>query len=302
MVENPRVVLTDDRYESSTSIRIEVGSVLVHGQTVDERSESSTGIDNAGVSERVVLLYDYEEMTLSINEQLVDADNATEIFKGYFLNRHVVIDATTLGVSELFYAIRSLVDLGIYRFKIIYVEPGEYTRVGPAQDSFALSAQNAGFRPLPRSIVDLSSDEVEAGVFFIGYEANRLENALESHQMLAYKDLKVVVGIPAFQAGWELNSIVPHLELLNDVNVSYCSANDPDSAFESLNETLKSLSPNAKMFVAPIGTKPCSIAATIFAAIHPSRVGLMYDHRTKSKNRSSGVHVWHDYGINIIYS
>ena len=118
--------------------------------------------------------------------------------------------------------------------------------------------------------------------------------------MISAKDIKVVFGIPAFQPGWELNSIVPHLELIENCNVQYCAANDPSSAYDALEVTRTSLSIGNRMFVAPIGTKPCGVAAAIFASVYPNQVGLLYDHRKKKEKRSKGVSVWHRYSIKIV--
>jgi hypothetical protein len=143
---------------------------------------------------------------------------------------------------------------------------------------------------------------VEAGVFFLGYEPDRMARALTEYQMIATKSVKVVFGVPAFRAGWELNAIVPHLHMLSeqrDFDVAYCSANDPGSAFECLERTRNSLTAGAKMFIAPIGTKPCGIATAVFASLFPSETGIIFDHPRKKLKRSSGLNVWHRYVVRI---
>ncbi len=294
-----KITVRDERLEGSHQLNFPPSSVLVLGYSVDDRGDESTSIESSKVVRRCYVLYDHETMELMVDGERINAERATEIFSDIFSEHYIVLDSTTLGFVELFYSVQAALDIGRTEFKIIYLEPKDYTRNGPAQDSFALSEKNAGFLPIPRAITDLSSQEVEAGVFFLGYESNRLERALEDHQMLSDKDLKLVVGVPAFQSGWELNSMVPHLDRLREFQVSYCAANDPDSALEALEDTFSSISDGSKMFVAPIGTKPCSIAAALFSAIHPDRVGLLYDHRKKKKKRSSGVHVWHEYAVSV---
>jgi len=299
MAVRNNVVFHNRVYQRSNEIEIPDDSVLVHGDSVDDRSQSSAQIQNLNITSRINIEYNYESMEVTVNGETVSADLATDLFSKFLSGKSVVLDSTTLGFPELFLAIKSLVDIEIVEFMIIYVEPQEYSREAPGKDSFALSEDNAGYRPIPRSVIDLSSDDVEAGVFFLGFEPERLERAFEEYQMLSSKDVKLVVGIPAFQSGWELNSIVPHLEAIERSDVAYCAANDPDSAYDSLEETRASLGVGTKMFVAPIGTKPCSIAAAIFASLHPKQVGLLVDHRTKKQKRSHGVHVWHSYNINF---
>jgi len=71
-----------------------------------------------------------------------------------------------------------------------------------------------GYQPIPCSVVDLGGDDLEVGVFFLGFESERLDRALEEHQMIADKEVKVVFGIPAYHPGWELDAIIPHLPRL----------------------------------------------------------------------------------------
>lgn len=291
------VIFHTSSFPDSSGLGIPHGSVLFHGASVDERGASATGFECKAIESRILVEYNYELMTARINNIEVNADKVTELIDPLVAGKNVVLESTTLGFAELFLLIRGLVDLSMSRFQIIYVEPDDYTRTKPGSDSFALSELNAGYRPIPRSVVDLAGDDVEAGVFFLGYEPERLERAFEEYQMIASKDIKVVFGIPAFRPGWELNSIVPHLNGIDNCNVQYCAANDPSSAFDALEVTRSSLSGDNKMFIAPIGTKPCGIASALFASIHPEQVGILYDHRKKSTRRSSGVSVWHRYAI-----
>lgn len=294
------VIFHNTLHASSEDLPIYENTVLFHGYSVDDREVSSVNIENKNIEQRVSVFYDYDQMTLKVNNETVIADKANELFVKYIHNKNVVLEATTLGFTELFFAIKSLIDLKINHFLILYVEPDDYSRTTPGADSFELSDLNAGYKPIPKAVVDLAGSDVEAGVFFLGYEPDRLERAFEEYQMLSSKDIKVVFGVPAFKPGWELNSIVPHLNVIENCGISYCAANDPSSAYDSLEDTRQSLSAGNKMFVGPIGTKPCGIAAALFASIHDTQVGLLYDHRKKKAKRSKGVNGWHRYSIKII--
>lgn len=287
-------------YNSSDELPLYPNCILFHGDSVDDRGQSSVNFESRNISQRVSVNYDYENMELRVGGKAINADQATELIKPYIGHKKIVLEATTLGFSELFLVIKGLVDLKVKDFLIIYVEPIDYSRTTPGADSFALTELNAGYKPIPRSVVDLAGDDVEAGVFFLGFEPERLERAFEEYQMLSTKDLKVVFGVPAFQPGWELNSMVPHLRLIENCTIAYCAANDPSSAYDTLEETRTSLGTDKKMFIAPIGTKPCGVAAALFASLHPTQTGLLFDHRKKKNKRSSGVSNWHRYSIKII--
>lgn len=280
---------------------VESNSILFHGNAVDDRGDSAVNLEGVTLAEKLLFTYDFEQMTVTVGNATSSADNCADLLRGHVADREIILEATTLGFAELFCAVRALISLGIKRFQIIYVEPQDYNKPAGG-DSFALSDLISGYHPIPHSILDLSSDEVEAGVFFLGYEPERMARALEEYQMISSKEVKVVFGVPAYQAGWELNAIVPHLSMLAErqqFEVAYCAANDPGSAYDCLEKTRQSLTPGNKMFVAPIGTKPCGIAAAVFASLFPSEVGLLYDHPRKKKSRSSGINVWHRYAVRI---
>src|SRR5450830_101295 len=280
---NPTAHFFSSSHNSPGEIPFLSNSILFHGLPLDERGESAIALTKEQEPERVLIVYDSENMTLSANGKLGTADESVELIRPHIKDGAILLEATTLGFGELFCIIQALITLRISRFQVLYVEPAEYTQPNGG-DSFALSELINGYRPIPHSVLDLSSGEVEAGVFFLGYESERLARALEEYQMISTKEIKVIFGVPAYQAGWELNSIVPHLQILSEqqkFELAYCAANDPGSAFDCLESTRKSLSPNHKMFVAPIGTKPCGVASAVFASLFPKQVGLIYDHPKK---------------------
>lgn len=276
------------------------GSVVFHGGVVDERGQLT--LDLGPTHHKVPVSYNVQDMTISLADQTVDADLCEKAISPYLDDRNIVLEATTLGFAELFCLTRALIASGKHTFEITYAEPERYNKPSGRGESYALSEIITGYAPIPHSVVDLSSEEVEAGVFFLGYEQERMARALEEYQMISNKLVKVVFGVPAFHAGWELNSIVPHLQMLSEQNgfeIAYCSANDPGSAYECLERTLKSLSNGARMFIAPIGTKPCGVATAVFASLYPNESGILFDHPKKKDKRSFGVHIWHKYLVRV---
>lgn len=273
---------------------------LLHGQALDDRGELAL-LCAGESSRRVEVSYDVDKMALTVGDRSDDADAAATLLAA--LNAEtVVLEATTLGFAELFCVVNALLQLNVGKIEIIYAEPVGYNRLRPGGDQFALSDTTRGYQPIPQSIVDLTSDELESGVFFLGFEPERLDRALEEHQMISSKEIKVVFGIPAFHPGWELDSIIPHLPRLEQgsLAIEYCSANDPEAAFENLERTRSSLGIGKRMFVAPIGTKPCGIAAALFASVYPDQVGLLFDHPRRRANRTDGAYLWHRFSVRII--
>lgn len=284
--------------KSAADLRLPNDMTLLHGEELDERGESACR--SAPQSARVQLRFDVDDMSLTVGTERQPSDMAAELLNKYDW-RNVVLEATTLGFAELFCATNALLSSGATSISIIYVEPAEYTRDGKGAELFALSEPTRGYAAIPNAIVDLASDEVEAGVFFLGFEPERLDRALEEYQMIVSKHVKVVFGIPAYHPGWELDAIIPHLPALegHKLQPDYCSANDPEAAFECLERTRDTLGADKRMFVAPIGPKPCGIASAIFASVYPDQVGLLFDHPRRKKKRSSGVDLWHKFTVTI---
>jgi hypothetical protein len=283
---------------SAADLQLPDDMILLHGEELDERGESACGC--APKDARVMLSFGVDDMSLTVGSETKSSDLAVELLSGYDW-RNVFLEATTLGFAELFCAANALLTSGATTVNVIYVEPGEYTRVSKGADQFALSEPTRGYVAIPNAIVDLSSDEVEAGVFFLGFEPERLDRALEEYQMIASKDVKLVFGIPAYHPGWELDSIIPHLPALEQhkLQLDYCSANDPEAAFECLERTRDALGADRRMFIAPIGPKPCGIASAIFASVYPEQVGLLFDHPRRKQKRSTGVDLWHRFTVAV---
>lgn len=282
----------------------ESGSILFHGRAIDERGTHAITADNQYINARYSIEYDVNLMTLKLNGVVVSADQGIELFKPLVgASSHIVLESTTLGFAELFCTIKALIALGVINFEIIYLEPIEYSTKPSDSETYSLTDSSYGYKAIPGSIVDLSSDDVEAGVFFLGFEQERLDSALEDYPMIQNKEIKLVFGVPAFKPGWEMKAVVPHLKALSDnsnFNIAYCAANEPSSAYDCLEETRKALEPGSKMFVGPIGTKPCGIATALFASINPLQVGLLYDHPNKTDGRTKGVKRCYKYSISIL--
>lgn len=203
------------RFNNVKEISLPENYILFHGTSLDDRGENALSLDKSNTPTKIKISYCHETMRLEVGDENINADNCDPLITKY-INSPIVFEATTLGLAELYCAMRSVINLGVKQFDILYGEPFNYTQERPGGDSFALSNKLVGYKPIPNAVVDLSSDNVEAGVFFLGYEPARFERALEEYQMITSKEIKVVFGVPAFKPGWELNSFIPHLPSLSD--------------------------------------------------------------------------------------
>ena len=141
-------------------------------------------------------------------------------------------------------------------------------------------------------------------VFLLGYESARVRNAIEQRGDIdrARYQIQVVIGVPAFQTGWESNTIRTHLHVLEDLAiadhlVTYCQANSIRESYLTLWDLYRQLGDERSCFyVSPLGTKPHSVATALFLLETRGSdwtTSLYYDHPERVTNRSSGYSTWH---------
>lgn len=273
---------------------------IFHGKCIDDRGIALNRIFN-DKNNHFFHLVEYlpDQMQTIVNNNILDVWSG--ISSSINVDDFFVIDSTTLGLAELYFIIKTLIISKVYNFKILYIEPDSYTK-DDQNDLYQLSHYPIGFRPIPGAVSDLHSSELEYGIFFVGFDPSRIEIALEEFQMIQNKKVKIIFGSPAFQSGWELESIVPHLNILNDnrnFELNYCSAIDPSSAYDLLAYYKRATEDGKKIFIAPLGPKPTTIATALFANIFNQDVSLLYDHPVNLENRTKGVRQFHIYSIYI---
>jgi hypothetical protein len=154
-----------------------------------------------------------------------------------------------------------------------------------------------GFRAIPGAVYMLSESDPPRVIFFLGYEEAGLDRAMEDFQMLNPAHCSVAFGVPAFQPGWEIDAFPNNVKVMidrgmRDGGVYFCGAENPSSAYRILETIQSEMTNDQRLFLVPIGTKPNGIAAALYAALN-GKVGLLYDHPGKKKNRSRKVARWH---------
>jgi len=280
--------------------------LAIVGETLDSRGRAAASCLSA-LAERTLTVtgYDADAYTLLVDGRAVDADDLSTRLSELTV-RHAVLEATTLGFVELFLALRALFEHGVTEIDILYVEPDSYAKPRRSRSlllsrrEFELSEDVPGYRAIPGATMILTDRVRHRGVFFLGFEERRLAVAFEDFQMLRPRDCNVVFGVPAFQAGWEMDSFSNNVNVLVDRgfsdSVRFCGANDPVSAYELLQKVYSALDSGERMFVAPIGTKPHGVACALFAA-ETAGVGILYDHPRRKAGRSDGTGTWHLFSI-----
>jgi len=263
------------------------------GSSSDERGKKAIEMCRNISHEIVVVSYNIDGQFLTFGGKVVQCHDLVKKLdaKSY---GSVFFEATTLGVAELALLLNAYAPYKGLKARVSYVEPGKYKRRDPSTSSdrdFQLSERLIGYEGIPTLARELDTNTVNRVVFFVGFESARLTRAFEE-QPISPSHSSLVFGVPPYKAGWEANSYHNNIRCLSENDLKnrlyYCAADNPQAVIDKLEEIKGSLDEDEELFVAPIGSKPHGIGATIFQSLHSETVGLLYDHPVKSPNRSEG--------------
>jgi hypothetical protein len=141
-------------------------------------------------------------------------------------------------------------------------------------------------------------------VFLVGFEHGRVQNAIEQRGDVDREKYRcfAIVGLPAFQIGWESNTLINHLSAFEEMNisgasVSYCQASSIREAYIKLWELYGKIGNERSIFfVSPLGTKPHIIGAILFLLETKGEyavTSLYYDHPVAVQDNSVESGTWH---------
>lgn len=276
------------------------------GGSVDDRGSAT--IDALRTTSRFIYVLRYcpDDQSIFLNGQPSKRSRLAEHMESA---DRILIDATTLGLGEILNILMAVQASHRPEVEILYAEPGEYTKSKPAEDQepqhrkFALTT-NCRFQGMQGFAHAYQANMFAKHIFFLGYESARVRNAIEQRGDIdrdRYK-IQVVIGVPAFQAGWESNTIRTHLHVLEELAiadhlVTYCQANSIRESYLMLWDLYRQMGDERSCFyVSPLGTKPHSVATALFLLETRGKdwtTSLYYDHPERVNNRSSGYSTWH---------
>jgi hypothetical protein len=269
---------------------------------VDARSRAACEFARNQTAKHVVIQYAQQQITLdglavqypAIKSKLRGATS-------------LLIEATTMTCPEILYSVRAAMEEGISAISFLYLEPQEYRRRihGRLTDhrDFDLS-ENRRFRSVRGFMANLNEIPNGQAVFFLGFEKARLGQALEQEEALGRWHKHAVFGVPAYEPSWEIDSIANNVQHLasSHYQVQYAAASSVSAAYELLNRLMRDDKTEQHIVVAPLGTKPHTIAASLFLIEHSdfNKTILLYDHPASVIGRSSDVRRWHMYDVGVI--
>ena len=228
-----------------------------------------------------------------VRSVLIDA-----LRKNFDALESVVLDITSLQHSAIMYLVKVLLDVGgPGRLFAVYAEPREY--VLRPETGYGLSTGFLGLRAVP-GYVRAQSTTDETLVAFLGFEGERAVRLIEDRETI--RRFVPVIGLPAYQPGWNVRSLASagRAVLSSGAHeaIRSCAACSVTDAYQLLNELYSSASTRT-FAVAPLGTRPHTLATALFAVRHP-RSQVIFDHPIEAAGRSAGVgrmHIYHLTGL-----
>lgn len=272
------------------------------GIAVDERGRAS--IKAVADVNSHVLSFRPKALDVLVDGDAIEVEQLEELVAGLGSAR-ILLEATTLGIVEILVCCRAIARRG-GRVGLLYTEPAQYFRRRRTQlvhrRDFALSDEVQPFSALPGSAIMLGDRHDTRAVFLVGYEGERLDQAIEQTGV-APEHCHIVFGVPAFQPGWETNSFANNIRVigtrgLGPRNVMFAGADNPAAALRAIESAYRACSNRQRLLLSPIGTKPHAIAAALFACVHDG-VGLVFDHPQRSEGRSEEVGTWHYFDVDF---
>jgi hypothetical protein len=272
--------------------------VYVFGTTPEERSAHSPAWEQRAKDVVFIRLaseeYNVVEFAWGSDSARLALRNRSDLqeFWRRFNGRVLYLDITGLGHHVWAPLLRAAGEGGS-DIRVVYVEPTDYTQsAAPTEgEIFDLSEKIKGIAPLPGfASFGISAEEEFCLVALLGFEGTRFAYLNEMVQPLG-EQLIPIIGVPGFRPEYPFYAYhgnqSPLIDTRGWAKARYVTANCPFRLFDTLRLIEEDLSKPIK--VAPIGTKPHSLGAVLYAIAREGEVELVYDHPVRTAKRTKGA-------------
>lgn len=208
--------------------------------------------------------------------------------------KNVYIDVSGLSVrisAPLLKCSLELFKEGGLNVYIVYAEPQRYAveRFSEEGRFHDFAEGIGGIIPIPgfESIGHKKGKQIL--VALLGFEGGRFAHIIENSPRC--KSVPII-GVSGYRPEYPYVSYAGNMRPLKEsdsyVDVRYARAGSVVDAFLTLEDLIKT-SEDTSFRIAPVGTKPHTIAALLCACCHPKRVEIVYDNPSRKKKRTKGV-------------
>lgn len=282
------------------------------GAGVDDRGSASIGLIKQSGCHVHTIRFEASSQETYIDDHQIRRESLRALLVG---KDRILLDATTLGLGEMLQVLLAGSRAACNAVEFLYAEPQKYTQKTTDQLD-DLHLRNFSLTESCRFSAVLGFGQLyepkmaAVHIFFLGFEPGRIQNALEERGDFDKNRYRchVIIGMPAFKAGWESNTIRPHLAVLEDLqlterSITYCQANSIRESYLTLWELYRQLGDERScFFVSPMGTKPHTIGAALFLMETRGSdiaTSLYYDHPVRIGKRSSDIAIWHHVHVEL---
>lgn len=199
--------------------------------------------------------------------------------------KNLLLDLSSLDHILIMFLTKQLVERAIPKsFFAAYIRPQEYSKQS-GTIGFSLCEQVLAVNSVPGFAKRESKKQTLCS--FLGFEGIRLKSILEY-----VHDIEKFIPVVAFPSGtpqWYNVTMWNSMDVLQSENQDFAIRKCfSESVFEAVNLLQNNIHPEDKVVLAPLGTRPHSMACAIFACQHPSS-RIIYDYAIESQHRAKGI-------------
>lgn len=277
------------------------------GSPIDDRGRLSVNKATDAAIRAAEVSYDAESFALIVDGVDFAANNRgfRDLMSIYPATR-ILLDASTLEFPEMLLLIKAFLSAESLEIGFLYVEPDLYEeRRGPeAEDlhAFALRDGYTAFAPIPGFTPMLSDTRKARLLAFVGFESTRLRRVVFEDEGSRINAFSVVFGVPPFRASWEMHAFMQNANILKEPTleeVLFVGANNPRATYNLIRKVAGCCPNSEVMTLAPLGTKPMSIGAALYAAQYSTGIRVIYDYPKTRPNCTRGIGKIHHYTVRI---
>ncbi|MDR2411040.1 MAG: hypothetical protein LBE13_23420 [Bacteroidales bacterium] len=292
------------KYTNVNEFFLPDGSVYIYGISPEERSYAIVDFLKEKFKNTKfikIVPVDDEKDVIMINDTgnhySLRNSNAMESLFATYESSVIYIDSSGLDNRISASLLKNVVSFSQKKqleINVIYVEPYSYKieqfkSEGVFND---LSEKIDEIEPLPGFANIIPDTDDMKFVALLGFEGGRFTYLLERIQPPRDRIIPVI-GVPGFRFEYPFVALwgnrLPLEETNSWDNILYITSNSLVDVFFLLEKILYQTSENAKITLAPIGTKPHAIGAILFAIKHPKRVEIVYDNPKRKIIRTDGT-------------
>lgn len=296
--------LYTDRYSNIAELCLGTGTLYFYHKNIEERStpadnyvwQKSTGAQFIDVNvidainDIAEIVTSHQRFSLRSEDQIIQILTRAN-------PSNIYLDASGMSVRVFAPLLKCAISVAKTikaRIYVVYVEPRTYDikKFKEGGLFYDLAEGFNGLSPLPTLGSILPVRGKSALVPMLGFEGGRFAHVL--NQLPSEDDLIIpIVGVCGYRPEYPFVTYWGNKRPLEDTeswaSVEYAMAGSIVDAFLGL-ARIRNMHKDIRHWkIAPIGTKPHTIAALLFAILNPFEAEIVYDNPTRKEPRTAGL-------------